>query len=646
MSSIISFYSFKGGVGRSMALANIAFELARMNKKVLIVDWDLEAPGLEKYFSSFKIDNMNKGLLQLLLDFQENGNANYKDYLATINISANLPIYFLLSGRERDPLQYSSQLENFNWDNFFLENKGGQHLENLRQQWLKEFDFILIDSRTGLSDSSGVCTIMMPDILIPMFTANYQSLFGIRDIVKFIQNARQKLAVDRMALTILPIPSRFGIRVEFKESQEWLDRMADILKDCFSDWLPRWIEPKYILEQIKIPQIDYFGFGEKLAVFEHGISDREGMGYIYSKIASLLNSDFSDIESFVGRDYYLNKKKEFDSKKETENNIQKEEYQYDVFISCSKNKYEWVRKLFMPTLEEYLFYEVGTKPNIFNSYEPDIGVEWDKSIKHALNKSKILVDIFSSNIQQNNYVNSEISNFLSGRRKREFMKVHFTVFAGEEKHFEIIQKDIQQAGYLDLHEYKLDETLNSTRLRAKFGNEVEKLAKNIALSLKGISGNIKIVSEDKLIQLQDLAEEYDEIRRKLPSGNERTAIMTDIVNRMKNINISQEELLPRFINSDSRGENLIAIASLQKVPNVKYLDWLSERVGDSEKPFIGYNAATALFIAARTFRYSNKKEVENSLKRATEKLNKSSFKDPNQISMLISATAELKLVNK
>jgi len=42
---IITFYSYKGGTGRSMALANIAWILASNGKRVLIIDWDLEAPG-------------------------------------------------------------------------------------------------------------------------------------------------------------------------------------------------------------------------------------------------------------------------------------------------------------------------------------------------------------------------------------------------------------------------------------------------------------------------------------------------------------------------------------------------------------------------------------------------------------------------
>ena len=40
-----TFYSYKGGVGRSLALANLAYILAWEGRKVLIIDMDMEAPG-------------------------------------------------------------------------------------------------------------------------------------------------------------------------------------------------------------------------------------------------------------------------------------------------------------------------------------------------------------------------------------------------------------------------------------------------------------------------------------------------------------------------------------------------------------------------------------------------------------------------
>ena len=46
---IVTFYSYKGGVGRSMALVNVAELFASWGYRVIVCDWDLEAPGLERY---------------------------------------------------------------------------------------------------------------------------------------------------------------------------------------------------------------------------------------------------------------------------------------------------------------------------------------------------------------------------------------------------------------------------------------------------------------------------------------------------------------------------------------------------------------------------------------------------------------------
>src|SRR6185437_8475383 len=50
---IVTFYSFKGGTGRTMALANVAWVLAANGRRVLVADWDLESPGLHLFFQPF-----------------------------------------------------------------------------------------------------------------------------------------------------------------------------------------------------------------------------------------------------------------------------------------------------------------------------------------------------------------------------------------------------------------------------------------------------------------------------------------------------------------------------------------------------------------------------------------------------------------
>src|SRR4051794_10976046 len=53
---VITFYPYTGGTGRSMALANVGWILASHGKRVICIDWDLEAPGLHRYFSPVLID--------------------------------------------------------------------------------------------------------------------------------------------------------------------------------------------------------------------------------------------------------------------------------------------------------------------------------------------------------------------------------------------------------------------------------------------------------------------------------------------------------------------------------------------------------------------------------------------------------------
>ena len=69
---IVTFYSYKGGTGRSMAVANLAWILATNGKRVLLIDWDLEAPGLHRYLHPFMDDKElsdSPGLIDYFVDF-------------------------------------------------------------------------------------------------------------------------------------------------------------------------------------------------------------------------------------------------------------------------------------------------------------------------------------------------------------------------------------------------------------------------------------------------------------------------------------------------------------------------------------------------------------------------------------------------
>ena len=300
MGSIITFYSYKGGVGRTMALANIAVLLARRGLRVLAVDWDLEAPGLLRYFSESKIQLSNRGgLLELLeaVGSVEDLRAKWSEYATSVTVERNTTLTLLTSGRL--DTEYESRVLNFEWPAFFRERKGGEALEMLRDDWRSRFDVTLIDSRTGITDSGGVCTIQMPDILVLVFSANKQSLDGAKQVAIKAQRARQALAYDRTSLLVFPLPSRFDSRTEFRESQRWLKIFAEELGEFYCDWLPKGITALEVLERTKLPYVAYFSFGEKLPVLTEGSTDPESLAFAYTNAASLIASDFKDPAQIV-----------------------------------------------------------------------------------------------------------------------------------------------------------------------------------------------------------------------------------------------------------------------------------------------------------------------------------------------------------
>jgi tetratricopeptide (TPR) repeat protein/cellulose biosynthesis protein BcsQ len=312
---VITFYSYKGGVGRSFALANVAVLLARRGWRVLLVDFDLEAPGLDRYFRHLAFPNgaPARGLLHLLHESVHTPKADWRSYISRVPLAptaghsnplalrADAAIDLLPSGS--GDASYASLLQSFSWDRFFSDNNGAETLERWRREWrgsqsegiAATYDFVLLDSRTGLTDAGGVCTILLPDFLVLCFTTGRQSLDGAKAIARSAQVARQSLPVPRSRLTFLPILCRFDAKDEFDLSQQWLDSISDELAFCYANWLPDRFMPRRVLEQTKVPYFTRFSFGEPLPVIDQGVTDPTSVGYVLDNVARLLASDFEEV---------------------------------------------------------------------------------------------------------------------------------------------------------------------------------------------------------------------------------------------------------------------------------------------------------------------------------------------------------------
>jgi MinD-like ATPase involved in chromosome partitioning or flagellar assembly len=289
---VYTFYSFKGGVGRTMALANVAALLAKWGYSVLAVDWDLEAPGLEQFFTKLnpgihKLRKEKPGIVDLMHAGTNGARLKWQDCLIDVSINGGKGRLSILSAGRNDE-RYSTGLQSLNFAELFDKHELGSYIETLRNEWISEFDFILIDSRTGVTDIGGICTVHLADVLVLLFTANDSSSDGALQIVERARKAQERLPLDRRRLMAVPVPARDESRTEYERATQWKNRFAEQFGELYRDWLPSGKTPHDAIDLLRIPYVPYWSFGEQLPAVEEGTSDPASLGHAYQILARIL----------------------------------------------------------------------------------------------------------------------------------------------------------------------------------------------------------------------------------------------------------------------------------------------------------------------------------------------------------------------
>ncbi len=206
---VITFYSFKGGVGRTMALVNIAAELVRRGRKVLVVDFDLEAPGLETY-KRLKPPKPHPGIVEYVTEFRRTWHAPEPlDYMyETKPIGKKGGHLWVMPAGRRDR-DYRSALAKLDWQRLYKEEDGFLLFEDTKKGWEEELnpDYVLIDSRTGDTDVLGICTRQLPDAVVLMFAPNEQNRIGLEGVCPDIrreetQGLKKKIRLHFVAANV------------------------------------------------------------------------------------------------------------------------------------------------------------------------------------------------------------------------------------------------------------------------------------------------------------------------------------------------------------------------------------------------------------------------------------------------------------
>lgn len=188
---IATFYSYKGGVGRTMGLANVAWELARRGRRVLIVDLDLEAPGITS-FDFCKTMQDSLGVVDYIVQYSNKLEPpNIEPFISLCKKKdedgEDVQLWVMSAGRQ--DADYKQKFHSINWEHLYKEQSGFLMFENLKGQW-KDYikpDYVLIDSRTGHTDISGICTRQLPDAVVFTFFPNRQNLAGLKDVVREVR---------------------------------------------------------------------------------------------------------------------------------------------------------------------------------------------------------------------------------------------------------------------------------------------------------------------------------------------------------------------------------------------------------------------------------------------------------------------------
>ena len=179
-----------------MALANVAVELARRDRRVLVVDFDLEAPGLDT-FELLRPQATAPGIVDFVSEYLATGQAPDVEgfvFEAPHVGASSGALWIMPAGTQRG--SYAGTLASIDWSDLYERHDGFLLFEDLKEQWKHYIqpDYVLIDSRTGHTDVGGICTRQLPDAVSILFFPNEQNLRGLN---KVVQDIRAEPRTDR-----------------------------------------------------------------------------------------------------------------------------------------------------------------------------------------------------------------------------------------------------------------------------------------------------------------------------------------------------------------------------------------------------------------------------------------------------------------
>ena len=264
MGKIITFYSYRGGAGRTTAIVNVAHLLVAQGHKVLIVDMDLETPSMH-YFMG---DKTKSGFMDLIYQFkslirefddEQEFDSKFeelrtcKEYIQTISNNIDF-----MSAGEMTPV-YACNVTSFDWNDFYKTWHGYGFINAISEKWRELYDYVLVDTTYGMSTISGICTLQLPDIVLFFYNMSTQSVEGVKSISKSVcdkSNGYNRSGIPKVHY----IGSNIDTCIPHMK-YAWEMKVVEMLKEL----IPNDDQLTYV-QKYQVPYLSSYTYGDAIAV--------------------------------------------------------------------------------------------------------------------------------------------------------------------------------------------------------------------------------------------------------------------------------------------------------------------------------------------------------------------------------------------
>lgn len=233
---ISTFYSLRGGVGRSTALAHAARTIAKQGLVVLCIDMDLEAPGLASLFDVEDRVSERMGVVPLLAAAEASGEiGSLEEHV--LRVTEDDGLFLLPAGYPG--AEYARLLSHLDPTAWYTEDEINplRLLVEAVSSLVEQPDVVLIDSRTGISPLAAPLLFDVSDINIVAFYPHPQAKAGTRALTRALLAASSRRSYEGHKVTpevrfvVSPVPPTPEVRERYSDrAQRWIAEWLSVAR--------------------------------------------------------------------------------------------------------------------------------------------------------------------------------------------------------------------------------------------------------------------------------------------------------------------------------------------------------------------------------------------------------------------------------